>query len=198
MDEMMLRRAQKGDPQAFEQVMTPLEERVWRTCWHYTQNAEDAKDCAQEAMVKAWRALPSFRGECSLETWMYRICVRCCLDFLRAKKRRPTDSMDTLNEAGFDPPDPAPQPDAAVIARDERGRLRQAIALLPEDMRTALILSVLEGRTYEDIARITGAAVGTVKSRINRARVRLSGVMADSGEQFPISGVQQGERRAKS
>ena len=86
-DEFTLRRAQKGDPQAFERLVTPHEQTVWRVCWHYTHHTEDAKDCMQEAMLKAWRAIGQYRGDCALETWLYRIASTVCLDFLRRQKR---------------------------------------------------------------------------------------------------------------
>lgn len=196
MDEILLRRAQKGDTAAFEQLITPHEALVWRVCWHYTHHTEDARDCAQEAMVKAWRSLPQYRGDCALESWLYRIAVSCCLDFLRRHKRQAALSADQLAETGFDPADPAPQPEEQAIRRDEKQQLYQAIDSLPEDMRTALILSAVEGRKYEEIAQITGVAAGTVKSRINRARQKLS-EMLFSREQSALSSVQHDERRTQ-
>lgn len=196
MDELTLRRAQRGDPAAFEALITPCESMLWRVCWHYTQHREDARDCAQEAMLKAWRALPDYRGDCSLETWLYRIAASCCLDFLRRKGRWAAESAEQLaEEAGFDPPDPSPQPEEALQRRDERAELQSALAALPDDMRIALTMSAVEGRRYEDIAQVLGVAPGTVKSRISRARVRLSEILSGKREPSPASSVQHGERR---
>lgn len=195
MDELILRRAQKGDTAAFEQLITPYEQLVWRVCWHYTHHMEDARDCAQEAMVKAWRSLPQYRQDCALETWLYRIAASCCVDFLRKQKRHAAESTDALAENGFDPADPAPQPDETALRRDEKQQLCQAMDLLPEDMRTALILSAVEGRKYEEIAQITGVASGTVKSRINRARQKLKEILT-SREQSSSRAVQYDERRS--
>ena len=196
MDELTLRRAQRGDPAAFEALITPCESMLWRVCWHYTQHREDARDCAQEAMLKAWRALPDYRGDCSLETWLYRIAASCCLDFLRRKGRWAAESAEQLaKEAGFDPPDPSPQPEEALQRRDERAELQSALAALPDDMRIALTMSAVEGRRYEDIAQVLGVAPGTVKSRISRARVRLSEILSGKREPSPASSVQHGERR---
>ena len=195
MDELILRRAQKGDTAAFEQLITPHEQLVWRVCWHYTHNTEDAKDCAQEAMVKAWRSLPQYRQDCALETWLYRIASSCCVDFLRRQKRRAAESTDALAESGFDPADPAPQPDETALRRDAAQQLYQAIDQLPGDMRTALILSAVEGRKYEEIAQITGVAAGTVKSRINRARQKLKEILT-SREHSASRAVQHDERRS--
>ncbi len=197
-DELALRRAQRGDAAAFEALMTPLEGMVWRVCYHYTGQAQDAQDCAQEAMLKAWRALPEFRGDSRFESWLYRICVSCCLDYLRARRRRPTVSADELAEAGFDPADPAPQPEEAVLAGEEKAALRGAIDALPEEMRTVLILYAMEGRRYEEIAEITGSAVGTVKSRLNRAREKISAQLSKRREHSGKASVQHHERRTKA
>lgn len=195
MNELILRRAQKGDAAAFEQLITPLEGLVWRVCWHYTGHREDAADCAQEAMVKAWRALPQYRQDCALETWMYRICVSCCLDFLRRKRGRQDLSLAEMSETGFDPASDAPTPEESTIRREDASEIHQAIQNLPEDMRTVLILSALENRRYEDIAEITGVAVGTVKSRLNRARIKLAEILAGLREPSAKTIVKQGERR---
>ncbi len=196
MDELTLRRAKRGDPAAFEALITPHERMLWRVCWHYTQHTEDARDCAQEAMLKAWRALPDYRGDCSLETWLYRIAASCCLDFLRKKSRRAAESTEQLaEEGGFDPPDPSPQPEEELQRRDERAELQKALAALPDDMRIALTMSAVEGRRYEDIAQVLGVAPGTVKSRISRARVRLSEILSGKREPSPASSVQHCERR---
>lgn len=195
MDELILRRARKGDTAAFEQLITPYEQLVWRVCWHYTHHLEDAKDCAQETMVKAWRCLHQYRQDCSLESWLYRIAASCCVDFLRRKKRHAADSADELAETGFDPVDPNPLPEEKAVQREEKARLHQALEQLPEDMRMALILSAVEGRRYEDIARMTGVATGTVKSRINRARQKLAEILA-AQEQSAGTAVQHSERRS--
>lgn len=196
MDELTLRRAMRGDTAAFEQLVTPYEQMVWRVCWHYTHHMEDARDCTQEAMVKAWRALPQYRQECSLETWLYRIAASCCLDHLRKQKRHAAESINALEETGFDPADPSPQPEETAVRRDEKAQLYHALDQLPEDMRTALILSAIEGRKYEEIAEITGVASGTVKSRINRARQKLAEILSRREQSGPAS-VQQHERRTK-
>lgn len=195
MNELLLRRAQKGDTTAFEQLLTPYESMVWRVCWHYTGHVEDARDCAQESMVKAWRSLADYRGDCSMETWLYRIAASCCLDFLRKRRRREADSIDMLADTGFEPPDPSPQPEEIAIANDDNARLLKALTLLPEDMRTALILSAMEGKRYEDIAQITGVAPGTVKSRISRAKVRLAEILSQSMEPSAKACVQHNEGR---
>ncbi|MBQ2929053.1 MAG: sigma-70 family RNA polymerase sigma factor [Clostridia bacterium] len=179
-DEFTLRRAQKGDAQAFEQLVTPHEQMLWRVCWHYTHHQEDAADCLQETMLKAWRAIKSYRGECSLSSWLYRIASTVCLDFLRKQKRLPqTESADELAEEGFAPVDESPTPDEAILKAESADSIRAAIDSLPGDMRTVIILYALQGLPYEEIADTMNTSVGTVKSRLNRARQKIAKFLAD-------------------
>ena len=197
MDELLLRRAQQGDPEAFEQLMQPLEQLVWRICWHYTGNRENAEDCGQEAMIRIWRSLDSYRGECALESWVYRIAANCCMDFLRKKKRDRSVSVEPMREQGFDPPDSSPGTEEQVIAADEHQRLREAIRLLPEDQREALIMTQLEKIPYEEAARTLGVSEGTVKSRVNRAKARLKEILSEKKELSSAGSVKRDERRSR-
>ena len=186
LDEFTLRRAQKGDAQAFERLVTPHEQMLWRVCWHYTRHQEDAADCLQEAMLKAWRAIGSYRGECALSSWLYRIATTVCLDFLRKQKRLPeTESADEMADSGYMPVDSSPTPDEAVIQAESKAQLQEAIDSLPAEMRTVLILYALQGMAYEDIAETMQTSVGTVKSRLNRARQKLSNYLAQAGTNRP-------------
>lgn len=180
-DEFTLRRAQKGDARAFEMLVTPHEQMLWRVCWHYTHHQEDAADCLQEAMLKAWKAIKTYRGDCSLSSWLYRIAATVCLDFLRKQKRLPeTESADEMaEEEGFSPADDSPTPDEAVIRRESADNIRAAIDSLPAEMRTVIILYALQGLGYEEIAASMGTSVGTVKSRLNRARQKIAKFLQD-------------------
>ena len=198
MDELLLRRAQSGDPEAFGQLMEPLEQLVWRVCWHYTGNREAAEDCGQEAMIRIWRNLANYRGECALESWVYRIAANCCMDWLRKKKRDKSVSMEPMQEQGFDPADPSPGTEEQVVAKDERQRLREAIARLPDDQREALILTQLEKIPYEEVAQSLGISEGTVKSRVNRAKARLKEILSEERELSPPGNVKKDERRPRS
>ena len=198
MDELLLRRAQSGDPEAFERLMEPLEQLVWRVCWHYTGNREAAEDCGQEAMIRIWRNLANYRGECALESWVYRLAANCCMDWLRKKKRDWSVSMEPMVEQGFDPADDSPGTEEQVVAKDERQRLREAIALLPDDQREALILTQLEKVPYEEAARALGVSEGTVKSRVNRAKARLKEILSAERELSPPGNVKKDERRPRS
>ncbi len=186
-DEFTLRRAQKGDAQAFEQLVTPHEQMLWRVCWHYTRHQEDAADCLQETMLKAWRALKSYRGECAFTSWLYRIASTVCLDFLRKQKRLPqAESADALAEDGFAPVDGSPPPDEAILKAESTENIRAAIDALPGDMRTVIILYALQGLGYEEIAEVMKTSVGTVKSRLNRARQKIAKFLSDAGNNHRI------------
>ena len=198
MDELLLRRAQNGDPEAFGRLMEPLEQLVWRVCWHYTGNREAAEDCGQEAMIRIWRNLANYRGECALESWVYRIAANCCMDWLRKKKRDRSVSVEPLREQGFDPADTSPGTAEQVVAKDERQRLREAISRLPDEQREALILTQLEKVPYEEAARALGVSEGTVKSRVNRAKARLKEILSEERELSPPGNVQKDERRPRS
>ena len=198
MDELLLRKAQRGDPEAFGRLMEPLEQLVWRVCWHYTGDREASSDCGQDAMIRIWRALDSYRGDCAFESWVYRIAANCCMDWLRKKKRDRSVSMEPMRDQGFDPADTSPGTEAQVIAKDERRRLREAIALLPEDQREALVLTQLERVSYEEAARMLDVSEGTVKSRVNRAKARLKEILTSEGELSSPADVKKGERRSRT
>ena len=198
MDELLLRKAQHGDPEAFEQLITPLEQLIWRICWHYTGNRESAEDCGQETMIRIWRSLDSYRGDCALERWVYRIAANCCMDYLRKKKRDKSVSMEPMQEQGFDPADPSPGTEEQVVAADEQKRLREAITMLPEDQREALIMTQLEKVPYEEAARLLGVSEGTIKSRVNRAKARLKEILSGERELSPPGDVKIDERRSRS
>ena len=198
MDELLLRKAQRGDPEAFGRLMEPLEQLVWRVCWHYTGDREASSDCGQEAMIRIWRALDSYRGDCAFESWVYRIAANCCMDWLRKKKRDRSVSMEPMRDQGFDPADTSPGTEAQVIAKDERRRLREAIALLPEDQREALVLTQLERMSYEEAARMLDISEGTVKSRVNRAKARLKEILTSEGELSSPADVKKDERRSRT
>jgi len=198
LDELLLRRAQSGDPEAFEQLISPLEQLVWRICWHYTGNREAAEDCGQETMIRIWRNLGNYRGDCALESWVYRIAANCCMDFLRKKKRDRSVSVEPLREQGFDPADSSPGTEEQVVAEDEHQRLREAITQLPDEQREALIMTQLEKIPYEEAAQMLGVSEGTIKSRVNRAKTRLKEILSEERELSPPGNVKRNERRPRS
>ena len=196
MDALTLKRAQKGDPAAFEALFTPLEGRVYRTCVHVLGPGEDARDCAQEVLLKAFRTLKDFRGDCALESWLHRLCVNVCLDTLRKNRLRATQSLEALMDEGFGPAAPADGPYASLEKKERMEAVRRAIAGLPEEQRLAFTLVVLEELPYEEAAERLGTAVGTVKSRVNRAREKISKICLSETEPLDLSHVQLSEGRA--
>ena len=198
MDELLLRRAKRGDPEAFGQLVEPVEKLIWRICWHYTGDREASSDCGQEAIIRIWRGLENYRADCTFESWVYRIAANCCMDWLRKKKRDRSISMEPMRDQGFDPADTSPGTEAQVIAKDERRRLREAIALLPEDQQEALVLTQLERVSYEKAAQMLNVSEGTVKSRVNRAKARLKELLTSEEELPATSDVKKDERGVRT
>lgn len=183
MDEMQLiRRAAAGDSAAFEALMLPHWEPLTRLCLHILADPDDAADAAQESMIKAWRALGSFRGSAAFSTWLYRLATNVCRDALRRKKRERTVSMMQEDETGviceMDLPDSAPTPEEQLLSAERRARLLRALEHLDAQQREILALRIDAELSYEQIAELLHIRVGTVKSRLSRARERLR-VLAD-------------------
>lgn len=180
--------ARRGDVESFNALVRLYEGRVYNLCFRMLGDAESAADAAQEAFLSAFRNLRSFRGG-SFRSWLLRIATNACYDALRARKRRPAVSLD----AGADDEDehsplqvadPAESPDDFALRRELAGAIQHGLAALPEDQRAVLILSDIEGLSYEEIAQVTGANLGTVKSRLSRGRARLRDVLR-AGELLP-------------
>ena len=179
MDELILRRAQKGDASAFEQLVTPYEQMIWRVCWHYLHHREDAMDCAQEVMLKAWRSIGQYRQDCGFSSWLYRIAKNAALDFLRREKKRRTVSLDAENEDGektvADIPDTSGKndPEKALLHTERKTILYEALDELSDEHKEILLLRDINGYSYEEVGERLGLEAGTVKSRLFRAREAL-------------------------
>ncbi len=177
----------------FEQLAAPLGKQVYYTCFGLMNNREDAEDCAQETMLRAYRALDSFRGEAQFSTWIYKIAVRVCMDALR--KRRPTVSLDLLSESGWDVPDGAAELFEQLEKGERRRLLRSAVAQLPAEFRAPQVLVDLQGLSYEEAATVLELPLGTVKSRVFRARRLLLRYLTQCGELFAPGARPKGEGR---
>jgi len=171
--------AKRGDPAAFEELVREHERKIFNLCFNTMGNAEDAADMAQETLLKAWRALERFDGRSGLGTWLYRIAVNTCLDELRRRRNRSSVSMQSLAEKGWEPEDDSGDFVERSIQRDE---VRSALQQLPEEYRTVLILRDIQGFSYDEIASILECPVGTVRSRLNRARGNIAKKLTN-GEQ---------------
>ena len=180
MSELLLRKARQGDPDAFTALCAPFEGLVYRHCLQMLKNPSDAQDAAQEAMLRAYRAIGHFHGFSRLPTWLYRIAHNVCLDWLkRPRARRDHASLDGMAEAGFDPADPAPTPEDTYLQQSDHARLREALLRLPADWQALLLLRYGEGLSYEAIAHALRLREGTVKSRLSRAKEMLHALMKD-------------------
>lgn len=158
--------------QDFEERCAPYAGMVYRHCLQMLKNVHEAEDAAQESMLRAFRAYPSFRGR-GVASWLYAIAHNTCLDILKSARYR--REMLTLDDAqnDFQQADSAPTPEAAYVQKAEDERLWQMVMELPQDQQTILSLFYGEGMTYDQIAAATGVRIGTVKSRLSRAKDAL-------------------------
>lgn len=185
MDESrLIRRASDGDADAFNALMGMHERRMYAVALRMCSNPEDAQDCLQEAMLRIYRAISGFKAQSSFSTWVYRITMNTCLDELRRRKNRPSTSLDGLLDNGWSPTDEEDTPERHAVHTELRANLMRAIQELPEDMRAAVVLRDIQGYSYEEIADILDANVGTIKSRISRAREKLREKIASRPELF--------------
>ena len=174
-DLSLVRRVQRGERGAYDLLVLKYQHKVVKLVMRYLRNPADAEDVAQEAFVKAYRALPQFRGDSAFYTWLYRIAINTAKNALAARERNPVsyeldlqgndDSSDMVSRLK----DPE-TPEGLALTEEIRDTVNQAIEELPEDLRTAIVLRELEGMSYEEIAASMDCPVGTVRSRIFRAR----------------------------
>lgn len=169
---------------AFEEAAAPYERQIYFTCLRMMGNQQDAEDCAQEAMLKAFKNFSAFQGKSKFSTWIYTIAVRCCMDALRAKKDEL--SLSELQEAGWDKADEGPSPYMEMEKAERKRALERGISRLPDDQRLALVLCDLQGMSYEEAAGAIDCPIGTVRSRLNRARTMLSKILSSDPELFSI------------
>jgi RNA polymerase sigma-70 factor (ECF subfamily) len=178
-------RARNGDLSAFNELVVEYQTLVYNLCYRMLGQAQAAEDAAQEAFVSAWRNIHTVRGE-TFRPWLLRIAANLCRDELRRRGRRPSTSLDIALEAGMpDPPDDDPSPDTSVLTSELRSKLEAALQQLPEDQRIALVLCDVEGLDYNEIATVMSTSLGTVKSRIARARQKMRDLLQREPELLP-------------
>lgn len=188
-EQKLTRRSNQGDQDAFEALVVQNQDRVYGLALRMVRDPDDAVDLCQEAFLNAWRGLPRFHGESSFSTWIYRLTHNACIDFLRKKKRRNDISM-TVSLDNDDEAQPINLPDERYSPHQiaERNELHQAIwdglnALSP-NYRQILILREMDGFSYVEISELLGVEIGTVKSRIARARLALRNILLKRGYSF--------------
>jgi len=173
-DKELVRRVQKGDLAAFDMLFSRYQTKIVNLISRYVRDSEEVQDVAQEAFIKAYRALPRFRGDSAFYTWLYRIAINTAKNHLVARSRRPPSVDVDVDDADFrDDADmlrESEDPESA-LARDQlRATIDTALQDLPDDLRSALTLREFDGLSYEQIAQVLDCPVGTVRSRIFRAR----------------------------
>lgn len=180
----------QGNLTAYDELMQRYEKKVYALCFRMAGNPDDAADLAQEAFLKAFRALPSFKGESQFSTWLYRIVANTCLDERRKMANRPAlVSLDKPLDTGkgklaLTLPDNTPDPLTTALAGELHEEIGRLLEKLPQEQRIVLVMRDLEEYSYEEIAQILGLSMGTVKSRINRARSRLRDLYLKREELF--------------
>lgn len=191
-EQQLVARAKQGDQDAFSQLVEANQNKVYTLALRMTGSPEDGADLAQEAFLRAWRSLPSFQGESSFSTWLYRLTSNLCIDFLRREKRRKASaSVTSLDDEdgtySMEIPDHRFNPESEAERRELRAALEQALCKLSDEHRQALVLRELEGLSYAEIAARLSLESGTVKSRIARARLALRNILLADGNFFPSS-----------
>ncbi len=183
-DMALVDRAKNGDVRAYDDLIRRYQERIYATLYHMTSNHEDANDLTQEAFIKAYTALKTFKGDSSFYTWVYRIAVNKTLNFLKQRKNRFHLSLNDLDfNAENDPDlvalvsDKTPRRDLNLSELQEK--LNEAMQKLSETHRLVVTLHDVQGLSHDEVGRITGSNVGTVRSRLFYARQQLQGTLAD-------------------
>lgn len=184
-DTPLVRRAQSGDEDAYEELVRRHQHRIYGLCYHLTSNHEDAADLAQDAMIKAWKALRSFKGDSSFYTWLYRIAYNTVLNHLKQRRNRtPHLSLDDLDFNAEHTPElleliSTITPRRDVSLAELHRKLNEAMLRLSEEHRTVVTLHDIQGLPHDTIAEILQCNPGTVRSRLHYARQQLQGLLGD-------------------
>lgn len=178
-DQQLVERAQKGDKHAFELLVIKYQRRLGRLISRFVRDSAEAEDVTQEAFIKAYRALPAFRGDSAFYTWLYRIGINTAKNYLVALGRRaPTSTQFDAEESedfeGAELLQDVNTPENELMSKQVAGVVNASLLQLPGDLRTALTLREIEGLSYEEIAEIMNCPIGTVRSRIFRARETIA------------------------
>jgi len=177
-DDVLVKAFQEGDMAAFDQLVIRHKESIFNLCYWFLGDYQDANDYAQETFIKVYRSLKRFRGEAAFSTWLYRIAVNTCKNRLKSVEHRykqKTISLDNPDCEGvvLEVRDESQKPNGVLEGKQLMLHIREAINGLPRDQKTVIVLRDIQGLSYEEIIRITGLPLGTVKSKIARARQEL-------------------------
>ncbi len=186
-EEAIVERAQRGDVQAYNELVLTYQQLAYNVAYRITGNEDMAMDATQDGFLKGYQALSQFRGG-SFKAWILRIITNCCYDQLRRRQRRPQTPLDDLVENDEHSrllEDTDDRPETAVERQEFDITIQRALSLLPEDQRVTVIMSDIEGMSYEEIAAATDVALGTVKSRLSRGRAKLRAFLSEHQELLP-------------
>ena len=180
-DELLIRRAQRGDADAFEQLLLEHQKNVYNLCYRMAGDPDDAMDLSQETFLRAWRCLDQYQFASAFSTWLYRLCSNICIDFLRKRRRQQTVPLTFEDADGeeqtYAVPDAQPLPEEQVELKLTHETLAAAMAQLLPEHRAVLQLRVVNEMSYEQIADVLDIQIGTVKSRLSRARNQLKKIL---------------------
>ena len=180
-EQELVRAAAGGDTEAFERLVETYENKIYTLALRMSGSPDDAGDIAQEAFLAAWRGLPSFRGEANFATWLYRLTSNAAIDYLRRQRKQRGDLSLDDEELGLDAVDAGPGPQDAAEGEEVRSAVAAGLGALSEGHRQVLVLREIQGLSYEEIAAVLEVDLGTVKSRISRARSALRKILLESG-----------------
>lgn len=185
-DEQLARKASGGDMKSFDELVLRYHKKVMNTAYGMLSDYHDACDAAQEVFLRVYKSLSSFRENAAFSTWLYRITVNVCSDILRKRKKHMAVSLDKTDDDGaaHDIPDTGDTPDECAEKNELQKAVRAAVAELPDEYRTVLTLYEFEGVPYEQISEVLKCPIGTVKSRINRAKKQLRKKLEQKRELF--------------
>jgi len=197
-----LKAAQRGEVAAFNALIQAYQHQVFNVCYRSLGNADDAADATQDALLNAFRAVNGFNGPAAgLRSWLLRIAINTCYDQLRRRQRRPSESLDALHASDGEQEvtlgdrlhDPRPGPEQHSLGAETARHIQQAIDQLPNEQRLTVVLCDVQGLSYDEAAQIMSVELGTVKSRLSRARAQLRVLLVEKGE-LPAGSARLQER----
>jgi RNA polymerase sigma-70 factor (ECF subfamily) len=196
----IIRAVVDGNANAFEDLVLEYQKQVYHIALKMTGNEEDALDLSQETFLKAFRTLPSFRGEAGFGSWLYRMTANLCIDFLRKKKRQGSEQILSLDAEEEDRrptelPDLRYEPQSALEKKETREKVQAGLQKLPHEQRLILVLRDVEGFSYQEISDALKIELGTVKSRIYRARAHLARLLTEDGNFLKVPSSEETDRR---
>jgi RNA polymerase sigma-70 factor (ECF subfamily) len=192
----LIKAAQKGKLPAFNQLVLQYQGLAYNVAYRVVGDEDMAADATQDSFIKAYKAISQFRGG-SFKAWLLRIVTNSCYDLMRQRQRRPSEPLDDLLE---DPDhsslmtDESESPEDHVLRGELSSAIQSCIGMLPDDQRATLVLSDIQGMNYQEVAEVTGVSVGTVKSRLSRARAKLRDILQENKELLPQQYRLKGEK----